>query len=254
MTRPGVLVAVPARDEQATVRETLAGVAEALADARRHGLVGRTHIEVAAHRCQDRTFDLARSAITGTPSARVMRDETSSTVGEVRHAAVLRGLDRLDRPPDSTWVLSTDADTVVGRDWVRRILAEAALCGAVAVVGLADLDRWQGAAHAEPAYESLLASKMHAPVGLRQHDHVYGANLAVRADAYLDCGGFPTVGHGEDQLLVDDLVRRGHRVARTRNVRVRTSGRLAGRADRGLAAHLHRPHLAGQVLPYTGTV
>ncbi len=81
-----------------------------------------------------------------------------------------------------------------------------------------------------------------------------GANLAVRADAYLDCGGFPIVGHGEDQLLVDDLARRGHRVARTRNVRVRTSGRLAGRADRGLAAHLHRLHLAGQVLPYTGTV
>lgn len=254
MSLPDVLVAMPARNEQATVREALAGVGAALADARRHGVVGRTHVEVAAHRCHDRTFDEARSALAGMSSAQVLRDETSSTVGEVRHAAVLRGLDRLDRPPDSTWVLSTDADTVVGADWVRRILAEASVADAVAVVGLADIDRWQGAAHTEPAYASLLASKMRAPVGLWQHDHVYGANLAVRADAYLDCGGFPTVGHGEDQLLVDDLVRRGHRVARTRNVRVRTSGRLAGRADRGLAAHLHRLHLAGQVLPYTGTV
>ncbi len=253
MSLPDVLVAMPARNEQATVRAALRSVGAALADARRHGLIGRTHVEVAAHRCHDHTFDEARAALAGMSSAQVLRDETSSTVGEVRHAAVLRGLDRLDGPPDSTWVLSTDADTVVGSDWVRRILAEASVGEAVAVVGLAELDRWHGVAEAEPAYETLLASKMRSPVGLRQHDHVYGANLAIRADAYLACKGFPTSGHGEDQHLVDELVRRGHRVARTLNVRVRTSGRLAGRADHGLADHLRRLDLAGRLLPETGT-
>jgi hypothetical protein len=75
---------------------------------------------------------------------------------------------------------------------------------------------------------------------LHRHDHVYGANLAVRADAYLDVGGFPQAVHGEDQALVDALAARGHRLLRTRDISVVTSGRLHGRARDGLAAHLLR--------------
>ncbi|MEO5709728.1 MAG: hypothetical protein ABIQ59_07890 [Nocardioidaceae bacterium] len=72
------------------------------------------------------------------------------------------------------------------------------------------------------------------------HGHVHGANLAVRADAYLDVGGFPGAVHGEDQALVDALVARGHRLLRTREISVVTSGRLVGRAQDGLADHLRR--------------
>lgn len=248
-----MLVAVPARDEEATVAATLRSVLAALEESREQGLVGATHVEVAAHRCADTTFEVALDALTGASSAQVVRDQSSGTVGEVRHAAVRRGLARLAAPTEATWVLSTDADTVVDRDWVRQVLLEAAAADAVAVVGLADLDAWQGAAPAEAAYQEVLAAKLRSPVGPHQHDHVYGANLAVRADAYLDCGGFPTRGHGEDQALVDLLAARGHRVARTRNVRVRTSGRLAGRAEAGLAAHLRRLSLAAEAVPATDT-
>ena len=73
---------------------------------------------------------------------------------------------------------------------------------------------------------------------LHQHDHVYGANLAVRADAYLDVGGFPHAVHGEDRALLDALVAAGHPVLRTRSIAVTTSGRLRGRAAGGLAEHL----------------
>ncbi len=240
MTRPDVLVAVPARDEEDTVGATVGSVLESLADARRMGMAARTHLEVAAHRCADGTARRAHDAVPPHTSVRVVPDEVSTTVGEVRHAAVLRGLEVLDGPLASTWVLSTDADTVVGRSWVRLILAEAQAARAVAVVGLADLDRWRGDAGSAAAYDSVLAAGMRELVGPHQHDHVYGANLAVRADAYLECGGFGTAVHGEDQALVDRLVARGRRVARTRSVRVRTSGRLVGRADLGLAAHLNR--------------
>lgn len=248
-----MLVAVPARDEEATVAATLRSVLAALDEARGHGLVGDTHVELAAHRCRDTTFEVGLAALEGAVSAQVVRDETSGTVGEVRHAAVRRGLARLGDRPEATWVLSTDADTVVDRDWVRQVLLEAAAGEAVAVVGLADLDGWQGAPPAEAAYQEVLAAKLRSPVGPHQHDHVYGANLAVRADAYLGCGGFPTQVHGEDQALVDRLAARGHRVVRTRNVRVRTSGRLAGRAEAGLAAHLRRLSLAAEAVPASDT-
>ena len=138
-----------------------------------------------------------------------------------------------------TWVLSTDADTRVAPGWVGDILVEAARARAVGVVGLAPLDAWQGGPAGAASYERLLAAKMREdPV--HQHDHVYGANLAVRADAYLDVGGFSHVRHGEDQALVDALAARGHALLRTRTIAVTTSGRLRGRASGGLADRLAR--------------
>jgi hypothetical protein len=241
-----VVVAVPARDEADGIAATLRSVCASLDEARRRGLVRSTLVEVAAHRCVDLTASRAVEVLRGRRGCRVTRDDDSVTVGEVRDLAVRRALARLARPgpPASghgalrrTWVLSTDADTCVAPGWVRDILAEAARTGAVGVVGLAPLDVWQGGAAGAASYERLLAAKMREdPV--HQHDHVYGANLAVRADAYLDVGGFSHVRHGEDQALVDALAARGHALLRTRAITVTTSGRLRGRAAGGLAERL----------------
>ncbi len=249
---PAVLVVLPARDEQDAVTATVRGVCRALDEARARGLVGACTVEVAAHRCLDETAVRARAALEGRYDGRVRADGTSSTVGQVRDAAARRGLARLGTPPEDTWLLSTDADTDVGTDWVSRVLEAAARADAVAVVGVTDLDRWRGSERAAAAYARQLASKTyageHGP--LHEHGHVYGANLAVRADAYLDVGGFPHVVHGEDQALVDALAARGHRVLRTTAVSVVTSGRLHGRAAHGLADHLAR--LDGPGCPAVG--
>ena len=103
-----------------------------------------------------------------------------------------------------------------------------------AVVGVTTLDRWVGSVEASAAYDRLLREKTQGDT----HHHVYGANLAVRADAYLDVGGFPHAVHGEDQALVDALEAAGHRLLRTTAVTVVTSGRLVGRATGGLADRL----------------
>jgi GT2 family glycosyltransferase len=166
--------------------------------------------------------------------ARVTRDESSVTVGQVRDSGVRRALARLDGDPGRTWVLSTDADTAVPTGWVARILQAARAVDAVAVVGVTTLDRWRGSAEGSAAYDRLLREKTDGDT----HRHVYGANLAVRADAYLDVGGFPHAVHGEDQALVDALEARGHRLLRTTDVTVVTSGRLVGRAAGGLADRL----------------
>lgn len=249
-----VVVVVPAQDEERLVGATLRDVCASLDLARRRGLVGACTVEVVAHRCTDATAVRARAALLGRHRGQVTCDERSRTVGEVRDTGARRGLHRLATRPASTWVLSTDADTLVGPEWVSRILSASADAGAVGVVGLAALDRWRGTEQAAAAYDRLLRSKTDDGTRgpLHQHDHVYGANLAVRADAYLDVGGFPHVLQGEDQALVDALAARGHRLLRTRSVSVVTSGRLRGRATHGLAHHLARldaePHGASDDL------
>ena len=235
-----VVVVVPARDEEAGIGATLRSVCASLDEARARGLVDEAVVEVTAHRCLDATEARARAVLRGRPEGRVVRDDRPTSVGQVRDEAARRGLAALPGPATRTWVLSTDADTHVGTAWVGDILREAARTSAVAVVGLAPLDAWHGGEEGEDAYADLLAAKMRTEDrdALHQHDHVYGANLAVRADAYLDVGGFPQAVHGEDQALLDALVAAGHPVLRTRSIAVTTSGRLRGRAQGGLAEHL----------------
>lgn len=234
-----VVVVVPARDEEASIGDTLRGVCASVDEGRHGGLVDEAVIEVVAHRCRDATESRARSVIRGRTDGRVVRDEESQTVGQVRDRAARRGLRAFgDTPLDRIWLLCTDADTHVGVDWVTRILREARRTAVVGVVGVAPLDSWRGTDAGSAAYERLLASKMRDGDALHQHDHVYGANLAVRADAYLDVGGFSHVAHGEDQALLDALLAGGHRVLRTRSISVTTSGRMHGRAVGGLAEHL----------------
>ncbi len=231
-----VVVVVPARDEEDHIGPTVGHVRRSLSQARDQGLLSSATIEVVAHRCVDATATAARLALED--AGEVIEDVVSTTVGEVRARGVRQGLARLGATPASTWVLSTDADTRVGTTWVADVLRAAEHTGSVAVVGLAPLDRWQGSPAGATAYARLLAAKMRDTLGQHQHDHVYGANLAVRADAYLAVGGFPAVPHGEDQALVDALVAGGHRVLRTRDIEVVTSGRLHGRASGGLADRL----------------
>ena len=67
------------------------------------------------------------------------------------------------------------------------------------------------------------------------HPHVHGANLGVRASAYLDVGGFPPLALSEDHALWHALRSGGHPVVATRRVWVATSARRQSRASGGFA-------------------
>ena len=67
------------------------------------------------------------------------------------------------------------------------------------------------------------------------HKHVHGANMAVRADAFLDAGGWSNRGLAEDQCLWRRLRCRGWRIASPSNSVVVTSARMRGRARGGFA-------------------
>ena len=134
---------------------------------------------------------------------------------------------RLGAVGERTWLLSTDADTVVPPTWVVDHLRHAA-AGADAVAGAVDLDD----PHLLPAdalarYTALVAAR----IAGRTHGHAYAANLGVRA-------GVPArrrlPGRSARSTPCSCGCVAGHVVSPT-DVRARTSARRDGRARGGLA-------------------
>lgn len=164
---------------------------------------------------------------------------SGADVGALRALGLRQALARLaPHRPDQTWLLSTDADTTVPPNWACAHL-ELAAAGAHGVAGLADLD---DGSHLPPdvlaRYGAIVAGGLHG----RRHEHVYGANLGFRADAYLAVGGFPVEGPSEDHGLWWRLAAAGYRLEHPSTVRVTTSARVRGRAEGGLADLLHALH------------
>jgi hypothetical protein len=119
----------------------------------------------------------------------------------------------------------------VPRDWitVQLTLADA---GIAAVAGIIKLEE----------SGSLAAHEIHRanyPTNLDgTHGHVHGANLALRADAYVDAGGWSHRALAEDHCLWNRLKHRGWRLSSPVSSVVVTSARLIGRARGGFADSL----------------
>lgn len=234
-----VLVVVPARDEEHRVARCLDSVGTALRRARERGGVARAAVAVAVHRSTDRSAEVVSEALAGMGDLEVFcrLDHDSTTVGAVRAGLVQAACEGLHlHPSPERWLFSTDADSVVPDTWVTGVLDHAEASGAHAVAGLVDLEGWRPHPAAAAAYRGIVAAGLDGS----GHRHVYGANLAVRLDAYAACGGFPSVPHGEDHLLVGRLRTAGHRVAAVREPVVLTSARMPGRAGHGLGDLLDR--------------
>ncbi|MET1072651.1 MAG: glycosyltransferase [Umezawaea sp.] len=220
-----VAVVVPARDEHLRIRSCLRAVRHALARLP-VGVVGA--VCVVADRCAD---DTAALAATELPTARIITANADRTIGEVRDLGVRAARTLLDgHPAAGVWVLSTDADTVVHRDWARRHvrLADA---GFDAIAGIAHLDRPAGVTRAALERYAAVVGRARGPWG---HGNVYGANLGVRADAFDAVGGFGPVPVGEDHDLWRRLGAAGYS-RRHADIPVVTSARRDGRARGGLA-------------------
>ena len=214
-------VVVPARDEEDRIGARLESLAAAVRRAGRP-----TVVCVVADRCRDATAELARAA-----GVEVVRNDRPLTIGDVRNLGFRRVASRLGGVTERTWLLGTDADTVVPPTWIADHLRYAET-GVAAVAGAVDLDD----PHRLPAdalarYTRLVAAR----VAGRTHGHAYAANLGVRADAFLQVGGYPGVLSGEEHALLARLRHAGHRVLCPTDVRARTSARTTGRARGGLA-------------------
>lgn len=223
-----VAVVVPARNEEALIERCLASVDHAARHVEQH-----VSVIVAADSCHDTTA--ARAGLAPRSAPMRVIEGTWRSAGAARHAAVTTALQRLSaEPSDAVWLAHTDADCVVPTDWLERQLHHASL-GHDAVAGVVTLDP-------DSTAPGVFAAFGHAyAVDGAAHRHVHGANLGVRADAYLAAGGWSrrTV-IGEDHRLWRRLGLVGAPRTQPTDVAVTTSSRSHGRVRGGFSANLRR--------------
>ena len=115
--------------------------------------------------------------------------------------------------------------------WGRQ--ARYADSGWDAVAGTIRVGDWSGY---RPETRSLFRERYRtASAG---HPHVHGANLGLRAAAYLAAGGFPPTPTAEDHALVAALTATGSRVLYASELTVVTSARRQARAPHGFSGYL----------------
>ena len=95
-----------------------------------------------------------------------------------------------------------------------------------------------------PAHVPVAFAERYA-FGPGPHPHVHGANLGIRASAYLAAGGFRPLRTAEDHALLAAATEAGRTVVQAGDITVETSGRRWGRAPRGLS-NLLRTLAAGR--------
>jgi glycosyltransferase involved in cell wall biosynthesis len=220
----GVVVAIPARDESASIDACLASIDRAAA---RCAQVVR--VVVAADRCRDDTADLARAFVGAHCNVTVVGHRWSS-VSAARAAAVAVGL---DGATNGWWIANTDADCRVPPDWLSRQL-DVARRRVHAVAGVVRLD---------PAAPEPLAERFrhHYAVGTHRHRHVHAANLGVCVEAYRAVGGWsPHSAIGEEHHLWRRLRQRHVEALHDPALWVFTSHRTHGRVVGGFATRLRR--------------
>lgn len=236
-------VAIPAMNEEDRLPACLAAV-----DAAAARWDGPVLVVVFANQCSDGTVALlARTRLRH--ATLVWR--AASLLPGARHAGWARRL-ALDAAADGLSVaddllLSTDADTLVGPDWLVRNAA--CLMQADAVAGRAVTPRAERAATGPvgkrrldqlgryyTALDYLRAAR--EPVDAEQwprHYYEGGASIALTLGTYRRIGGAPTPPLAEDKALFDRIRAHGGRVRHPVDVRVVTSCRVDGRAPGGMA-------------------
>jgi glycosyltransferase involved in cell wall biosynthesis len=225
-----VAIVIPARNEEVLLPRCLKSVLDACAFL---PIPVTMDVVVVCDSSTDLTFQIAEEMLLrhGT----VVTTETG-VVGHARALAAQVALRRYSGQLHRCWLANTDADCCVPRSWLvdQLLLAEQ---GIETVAGIVDVDSFEE--HETGVDLRFRGSYLIQPDG--SHPHVHGANLGVRADAYLRSGGWKELATAEDHDLWDRLIKTAARRASTAALRVLTSGRRIGRAPHGfadaLAAH-----------------
>jgi cellulose synthase/poly-beta-1,6-N-acetylglucosamine synthase-like glycosyltransferase len=221
-------VVIPARDEETLIGQCLNAVCRSR-DRLREQLAKPPEVQivVALDACTDDTA----AVVSACPDVLTI-SVWHRSVGSARAAGVRHLLRQPSIDVRRLWLANTDADSEVPLDWLS-VMCQFANAGVDVVLG-----------NAIPQPRRLSAAVERAWFASHQlgdgHRHVHGANLGIRADAYLSLGGWTSLTSGEDIALATRADAAALRVVRTGTIPVRTSARMVGRAPEGFAAYLSR--------------
>ena len=152
----------------------------------------------------DRTAEIAYSLIGEHGSVLHTR---AGTVGTARALAASYAIEKTTAPLSNFWLANTDADCVVPPSWLSDQIDFAA-SGIEAVAGIIAVDSFEEHGPEVPA-RFRASYSIHAD---GTHPHIHGANLGVRADRYVDVGGWADLKTAEDHDLWGRLKRTGARL------------------------------------------
>lgn len=221
MIDPAFMIIVPAHNEEETIGDTLRSIRSSI---KRNFLDERRVMTVVVcDSCTDRTAAIARTVLVGSRSLVV--EEEFRNVGMAREFGARRGSELF---PEVQWLVFTDADTLVGANWLRA--HQRAFKGGY--------DAYCGRVEFEVS-SPILQDFAHLYT-IQTHKRIHGANLGIKAEAYWTVGGMPKLACHEDKVLVETLESHGYLVQWEEKPTVRTSVRLEGRAPEGFAATLKR--------------
>ena len=218
--QPGVVIVVPAHNEFGALWRCLGAVRTAAV-----AVAIPTQVVVVLDACDDESSTLAGQFGAGVHFIAI----EERNVGAARAAGFRYARNELGAVGGRLWYATTDADTEVGGDWLVRQLG----CGADMVLGRVRVGEWR---HHSEEVAAEYEARYRAEAPFRQHIH--GANMGFRSDAYWRVGGFAALRSGEDVDLVDRFRTAGLRVYSDDNLFVTTSDRWNGRAPGGFADHL----------------
>lgn len=220
-------VIIPARDEEELLPRCLESVDLALRSLNKSLTAD---VIVVSDGSTDRTAEIAAKML-GKKGKLVCIQ--AGTVGMARKTAALVAMERCKVPLERCWLANTDADCVVPPRWLSEQV-ELAETGIEAVAGTVTVDSFVG----HQPWVELRFRMTYLIDSDGSHNHVHGANIGVRADAYLRAGGWSDLSTAEDHDLWRRLSLAGARKLSTSKVEVKTSGRRIGRAPNGFAGAL----------------
>lgn len=215
-------IIVPAQNEEASIEACIDSILASCLDAE----LAEYFIAVVADTCADQTATRASRALGRSGTLIECSVRSAGAARRLGVEAVLQFFK--GRPSRQIWLANTDADTTVPLNWlkVQLQIADAGMAGVAGIVRLPP----DGSTRARDLYAN---TYMTAADGT--HSHVHGANLSMRADAYLDVGGWSQLALAEDHCLWRRLKGRGWPLSSTVDSVVVTSDRLNGRAIGGFA-------------------
>ena len=222
-----VCILIPARNEQELLTRCIRSVFAACDEL---PMTTTTDVIVAVDSSTDDTRIIAEEMLC--EKGHVIATE-QRMVGATRALAASAALERYKGPLNRCWLANTDADCFVPKDWLVAQLTVASQ-NIDAIAGTVDVDSFHE--HEIGLKERFRDSYLIHPDG--SHPHVHGANLGVRADAYVRAGGWGQLETAEDHDLWNRLKQMGSRTRSIGQMKVVTSGRIVGRAPNGFAGAL----------------